>query len=375
MALAELGVAFKKNGGDYLFLSKLVHPKLGYLSAWASFIVAFTTPITISALAIIKYSEFLHWPYPKLWASLLIVVITIIHSFSLKRSEKFQDASTLIKIGFILILIVIGFLYMPKTNSALLFSSSWKNELPTPSFATSMIYVFYAFSGWSSAAYIAGEIANPKKALPIAILGGTLFVTIIYILLQVVMLRQGSLTEMEGRENVTAIAFSHILSGWGLKTLNLFIGIQLIATISSYLWIGSRITFAMAQDQEKWRLLRITNRNNIPVYALWANASISVFYLNLASLDQALKGPGFIMQSFAIFVVYSSLKLKGPTDFKTPFKPFPQLIFISFSVYILINNLLSNPVLNLIWLGVIVSGLIFYKKPKQLTTPIIEDYN
>jgi basic amino acid/polyamine antiporter, APA family len=368
LALAELGVAYKKNGGDYLFLTHLMHTRLGYLSAWGSFIVAFTTPITISALAMIKYTEFLHYPYPKAFAIGIIISITLIHSFSTVRSAKFQNLSTLIKIAFIVALIALGFFYAPATHNALLFSGTWKKEIMTSSFATNMIYVFYAYSGWSSAAYIAGDIVNPHKSLPIAILGSTALVTLLYVLLQVVMLRQGNLIEMTNSENVTVVAFSHVLLGGRIRLINIFISLQLVATISSYLWIGSRITHAMSKDQEKWTFLRKVNKNNIPVIALWANAGISILYLCFASLDEALKGTGFIMQAFSILVVYASLKLKKNNEFTTPFKPVPQLLFIGFSLYILINNLVSNFSLNALWLAIILLGFIFYKKPSNMLT-------
>jgi APA family basic amino acid/polyamine antiporter len=225
-----------------------------------------------------------------------------------------------------------------------------------------MIYVFYAYSGWNAAAYIAGEIKNPKRSIPLAILGGTLMVTAMYILLQVAMLKQGNMSEMKGREDVAAVAFSHLLQGKRIYILNAFISLQLIATISSYLWIGSRITHAMAVDQHRWFLLRKVNKNNIPIYALWANATIAILYMCFTSLDEALKGTGFIMQTFSILVVYSSLKLPKNNVFTTPFKPIPQIIFIVFSLYILIDNLISNPMLNAIWLLIILAGMIFYKK-------------
>ena len=118
LALAELGVAYKRNGGDYLFLTHLMHTKLGYLSAWGSFIVAFTTPVTISALAMIKYTEFLHYPYPKAFAIGIILLITVVHSFSTVKSARFQNISTLVKIGFIVALVIIGFSYTPATQNA-----------------------------------------------------------------------------------------------------------------------------------------------------------------------------------------------------------------------------------------------------------------
>ena len=122
----------------------------------------------------------------------------------------------------------------------------------------------------------------------------------------------------------------------------------------------------MAKDQQRWIYLRKVNKNHVPVIALWANASIAIVYLCFTSLDEALKGTGFIMQAFSILVVYASLKLKKNKEFTTPLKPLPQLLFIGFSLYILINNLVSNFALNALWLLIILSGLIFYKAPKDL---------
>jgi len=160
--------------------------------------------------------------------------------------------------------------------TALDFSINWTGEVTRPGFAVSLIFVFYAFTGWNSEAYIVEEIKNPRKNLPLALISATVFVTIVYILLQIIFLKHSTIDQLSGKVQVATIVFENIFGGTGVAWISFFIAIQLIATISGYSWIGPRITYSMAKDYRLWKPVSNVNSQGIPVAAIILNTIISL---------------------------------------------------------------------------------------------------
>ena len=175
---AELGTHFKESGGDYIFLSRIIHPFAGYLYAWISLTVGFSAPIAISALAMTSYLSPINPTLFTNWFGIgIILLVTTVHSVSVGQSGRFQSYATVLKLGFVFILIALGFYFLPIAGNAQSYTSSWQQEVWLPGFAVSLIYVSYAYTGWNSAAYITGEIEDPKNNLPKALILSTLLVT------------------------------------------------------------------------------------------------------------------------------------------------------------------------------------------------------
>jgi APA family basic amino acid/polyamine antiporter len=373
-AYAELGTHFKESGGDYIYLSRVFHPLLGYLSAWAGLTVGFSAPVALAAMAFTHYLS----PFGldnNLWLALaLILSIGLFHSFTLQNSSRFQNISTLAKVVFLLLLIGLGFFYSPATHNAFLFSSSWKQEIWKPGFAVSMVYVSFAYTGWNAAAYIVDEIKNPLKNLPIALIGSTLFVSLTYILFQMVLLRNASVSQLSGKEEVAFISFGNLLGSAGGKWVSIFIAIQLIATISSYLWVGPRVTAAMAQENKLWSPLSKRNAGGIPVRALWVHVFLSVLLTLSGSFEKILLYAGFVLQCMACLTVSSSLfiQFKIPGAFISPFKPVFQILFLVFNISVLIYTLYSRPLESLLGLGILGIGLIIYAFDKSVPGDILQ---
>ncbi|MDH3321843.1 MAG: amino acid permease [Flavobacteriaceae bacterium] len=362
---AELGTNFKESGGDYIFLSRLFHPFLGYLYAWVSLTVGFTAPIAISVMAMKSY---LQPVYPQIfndWFGIgLIIFLTAIHSVSVGQSGKFQNLSTLIKIGFVLTMIILGFYFLPYSEAAINLDSTWKSEIFLPGFAVSLLYVTYAYTGWNSAAYIVGEIDDPKRNLPKALLIGTLLVTVLYILLQIVFLKHASVDQMVGKVEIASISFSNLFGSSGATWVGAFIAIQLIATISGYLWIGSRITYAMAKEHAIWKPIAVQNKNGIPVRALWLQAAISIVLTLTGSFDEVMLYASFVLQLMGTLTVASVFWLKAKKNsFKSPLKPFIQIVFIVFSIWALGYMLVERPKESMIGLLFVLVGGITYFIP------------
>jgi APA family basic amino acid/polyamine antiporter len=367
LVYAELGTHFRRTGGDYIFLSETIHPLVGYLYAWVSLVVGFSAPIAIAAMAMNNYLSPVvgETQLPGLF---FLVLIPAVHIFSVSSSAKFQNGMTILKIAFVLALIGVGLAFgSNSTSPALNFSDSWKEEILLPGFAVSLIYVFYAYTGWNSAAYIIEEVDQPKKNLPKALIGATVLVMVIYVLLQLVLLKHASVSQLSGQVQVADIAFGNLFGPNGALWVSLFIGVQLIATISGYAWVGPRVTYAMAKDYKLWRPLAKVNGQNIPVRAIVLNTGISLVLFVSGSFEQIMLYAGFILQLMSTVTVYSSLKIKNQEGFKTPFKPLPQLIYLGFSIALMGYLLVDRPKESLAGIGILLLGWAVYAFDKKIT--------
>lgn len=359
---AELGTHFKDSGGDYIYLSRIFHPLAGYLYAWISLTVGFSAPIAISALAMTSYLSPLN---PAIFTDVfgigVILMITTIHSVSVGQSGRFQNIATILKLVFVFALIAIGLYAIPMENNAQNYTSSWQEELLLPGFAVSLIYVSYAYTGWNSAAYITDEIKDPKRNLPRALIPATFLVMVVYVLLQIVFLRHASVGQLTGQIEIATISFSNVFGTAGSYWVSIFIGLQLIATISGYLWVGSRITFAMAKENSLWRSLVYLNQNSIPVRALWLQCGISIFLTLTGTFEQVLLYASFSLQLMGTLTVASLLWLKRQKDtYHSPFRPWLQIIYILFSLWVLIYMLIEQPYESFIGLGIVAVGAVTY---------------
>ena len=367
-AYAELGSHFKDTGGDYVFLSKVFHPTIGYLSAWAGLTIGFSAPIALAALAFIKYIAPilpLSVLSGKIISALLILAITLMHSFTLKHSSRMQNLSTLLKIFFLAILIVGGGFAASSYSGSFITDQTWKQELTTTGFAVSMIFVTYSYTGWNAAAYIVDEIKDPVRNLPRALIMSTLVIIVLYTLFQLVLLKHSPISELQNKEEVSFISFQNLWGNNGGRWVSFFIALQLIATISSYLWVGPRVTWAMSKNHFLWRSLSGLNVHGIPVRALWLHAIISIGLAFSGSFEQILIYAGFVLQLMSALTVATSLFVKTRKDeFRTPLKPLPQILFLVFSAWVLVFTAIDKPLESIIGIAIVLAGLLFAKKSR-----------
>ncbi len=359
---AELGTKLRRSGGEYHFLTETYNRLLGYLSGWVSLTIGFAAPIALAAMAAGSYTEKYIGINDKIIAILLILLVSIMHMFDLRKSSIFQNIITSLKVLIILFFIIVGFTET-STQTALDWSSGWQQELLLPSFAVSLIYVTYSYSGWNAAAYIIEDIKNVKKNLPVALVGGSLVVSLLYVLLQVVFLKQAPLELLSGKVEIGQIVASQIFGEIGGQIVSLLIAIMLVSSISAMIWVGPRVTKAMADDYRLWQFLKLTNKNGIPVSAISMQAIIAIIMVLTGTFDQVLTYSGFILQLFlsitvtALFVVRKKPEYTG---YKSPFFPIPQIIFLVISLWILTYLLLEQPRESLIGISILVVGSFTY---------------
>lgn len=364
---AEIGSAIRKSGGEYVFLSRLYHPILGYLAGWISLTVGFAAPVALAAMALGAYlGNVLEIP-PQSMAIGIIVLIALLHSFNLSISSQFQSFATWFKVILILFLIGAGFWVTPSA-SALDFSGSWAGELVKPSFAIAFVYVTYSYTGWNAAAYIIEEIDRPGINLPKALVRGTLLVTLLYVLLHLVFLKHGDLESLKGQLDVGHIYAKNVFGQDGAVIINLLIAFFLVSSISAMTWVGPRVSQAMGRDFRLWNFLNQQNKNQIPVIAVWFQAGISILYVVTGTFESVLLYCGFILQIAALLTVSGVFVLRRRKQeghyFRAPLYPLLPVVFVLLSLWVLGYLLLQQPVESLVGLLILgVGTLTYFFKP------------
>lgn len=372
LCYAEVGSAYPKSGGEYVFLSRLYHPFLGYLAGWVSLFVGFAAPVALAAMALGAYLGNVVALPPKGLAIGTIILVSLIHSFSLRTSSRFQSWATWFKVLLIGFLIGAGMLY-GREATALDFSDGWTGELFTPSFAIAFVYVSYSYTGWNAAAYILEEVDRPKLNLPRALVQGTMLVTLLYVLLQLVFLKHGTLDSLKGVLDVGHVFATNVFGPEGAAGINVMVALFLVSSISAMVWVGPRVSMAMGADYRLWGFLRRKNSRGIPVTAIWFQAAISIAYVLTGTFESVLLYCGFILQLSSAMAVAGVFVLRrkkiAPERFKAPWYPVLPLLFLLLSLWILGYLLADRPLESLMGLGILLAGAATYFLAGKNPTP------
>ncbi|HKC67030.1 MAG TPA: amino acid permease, partial [Bacteroidia bacterium] len=202
LVYGEVGAAFPQSGGEYNYLSKLYHPVVGFLSGWVSSTVGFAAPVALASMALGKYvNSVFAGINPTAIALIVVLIITAIHATNIKTGAAFQRYATALKIAFVSLFIILGFVFAEPKHiiSFLPDSHSATDIFANAAFAISLFWVSYSYSGWNAAAYITGEIENPQRNLPRSLLVGTLIVSVLYVLLNMLFLYSTPVDDLKGQ--------------------------------------------------------------------------------------------------------------------------------------------------------------------------------
>lgn len=359
---AELGTSMQQSGGEYHFLSKMYNRYIGYLSGWVSLTLGFAAPIALAAMAAGVYLQQFTTVNSRVIACLLIGMIGLVHLFDLKKSSRFQLVTTAFKLVLITVFIIIG-LWEDTSINALDWSAHWTAEIVLPSFAVSFVYVSYAYSGWNAAAYIVDEIKEVRKNLPRALIGGTMVVSSLYVLLQVVFLKQAPISALRGTLEVGELVAYRVFGSNGGRLMSAAIALMLISSISAMVWVGPRVTRAMAKDFAVWSVFEKNNKKGVPLRAVVLQIAMAVLMVVTGSFEAILTYSAFVLQLFMSLTVFSVFLLRRSqerTVYQSPMYPVPQLLFLGMSLWVLGYLCYEQGMQVLIGIALLIVGSLTY---------------
>jgi APA family basic amino acid/polyamine antiporter len=363
LCYGELGANMPRSGGEYYYISRLLHPSLGFLSGWVSLIVGFAAPIAAVTMAMHIYiAEVIPgWPI-RLMTVITIILLSLLHAYDLRIGARVQVGLVLVKIVLIVSFIAGALMFGPGLDRAVISDMSPAFWFGSP-FAVTLIYVSFSYSGWNAAAYIGAEVADPGKTFPRTLVIGTLVVTILYMLVNVAYFSSVSIEDMAG---VESIAHSVGTSLWGPSggiIVSLLISAGLVATTSAMTITGPRVYEAMAKDRLFPQRLARLNQRGVPSWAVGLQALIAVAFAMTATFGALLVYIGFTLNIFAGFAVLSVFRLRrlGLSSVKVCWGyPVTPIIFLIFASWMTVWSIQSKPLSTLSGLGTLAVGYLIY---------------
>ena len=345
LSYAELGAAFPRSGGEYHLLGKTWHPLAGFVAGWLSITVGFAAPVALAAAAFGSYlanSAFGGTPTARVICSGGVLAgVTVMHLINVRVSARFQVASTLLKVGLLGALVIAG-LRATTQPVAWLPQPTDVDLLWRPEFAIALFFVSYSYSGWNAAVYIAGEMRNPRRDLPWALIAGTAFVTVIYVLVNISFLKAAPVGELAGRPDVALVAARHIFGESGGAVMGVFIAAGLVSTLSAMTWAGPLVAQTMGEDWPVLRPLARTSRTGIPHVATLVQSAVALVLLHAGGFEEVLTYTQFTLSLSAFLTVAGVFHLRWRRpDIERPFKawgyPFTPALFLLFTGYTLVR--------------------------------------
>ncbi|MDD1469564.1 amino acid permease [Dolichospermum sp. ST_sed5] len=294
-----------------------------------------------------------------------VTFVSIVHLFNVKFVSKFQIFFTGLKITLIFLLVFFGFLLATGQPVSFLPAVGDLNTIFSAPFAISLVFVMYAYSGWNASIYIANDIKNPDKNLPLSLILGTAIVIFLYVPINAVFMYSAPIAEMQGQEDVGYIAANHIFGGTGGLIMGVLISIGLISAISSMVWAGPRVTQVMGEDVKILKFLSIKNKNQVPYISLILQYIVVIALILTSSFEAVIKYIGFLLSlsSFLTVLGVIILRFRQPNlerPYKTwgyPVTPFIYMLVTGWMMYFIIKN---EPAITTVGFATIIAGLVLY---------------
>src|SRR5262245_6446469 len=337
LCYSELGVNFPRSGGEYVYLSEAWGPAWGFIDGWVSFFAGFSAPIAVSAMGISAYlaiftpslstdaSRVVSLGFMQLslggasfLACAIVAIFTAANLVGHPQVARLQNVLTATKIGVVVALLLLGFAV--GTGDWSHFTQTiarTSNTSLAAQFATSLIFVYYGYSGWNAAVYVAEEIRDPERTLPKALILGTLFVAVLYALLNVLYIYANSLNELKG---VPAVAAKAAGSLFGNQVGGLFsaaMAAALLASVNAMSMIGPRVYYAMARDGAFFAAAaRLHPRWNSPWIAVLAQGICCCLLILTGTFQSLINYIGFTLYLFSSLSVLALFKFRRRPTWK-----------------------------------------------------------
>jgi len=361
LAYGELVVALPRNGGEYQLLRALFHPAVGFVAGFVSLFVGFAAPIAASALLFGAYLGRLVPGIPERWAAIgLVAGATLIHA---RRVEVGSIAQELVTIGKVILIASLGIAGLLLGEPRRLVDVGPPDAGFAEAFAVGLVYTSYSYSGWNAAAYVAGEIRDPARNLPRALILGTAGVSALYLLLNAAYLASAPLAALAGIDEVAHAAARTVAGETGARLVSAAVTFGLVSSVGALVMTGPRVAAAMGEDYPRLSLLARRGEGGAPVPALLVQLAVCVALIGVSGVEQLIAWVGLVLTLSAAMTVLGVFVLRArglaPEDprLRTWGHPFTSLAFVALTVWMSVHTVVARPATALWALGAIGLGL------------------
>lgn len=379
LTFAELAAMLPHAGGQYVFLREAYGPFVSFLCGWSFFTAAQTGGISVLAVGFAEYlAEFVPlspWA-SKAAAAASIVLFTAINYRGVREGGITQSLLTGLKVGAIVALIALGFALVESPPEP-------RRTVETPacgalvsSFGVAMVGVLWAYEGWNACTFAAGEVKNPQRNLPLALIFGTSAVIALYVLLNVVYYRALDPAEVAASPRVGAEVAVRIFGRSGSQLVSLLIIVSTLGSLNGSILAAPRVYYAMARDGLFFRWCGAVHpRFRTPHLALVLQGALAAALVMLGTYEQLFTYVIFAAWVFYALTAFAVIVLrrrqpKAPRPYRVFGYPWVPLAFVATSGLFLLNTLVERPVeagLGAILLGLGIPVYLLWRRTSAAT--------
>ncbi len=357
---AELAARRPQVGGQYAYLREAFHPSVAFVYGWVLLLVTQTGGMAAVSVTFSRYFlEITRWPIPEgVVAAAALAVLTIVNCFGVRAGSTVQSSLMVLKIVAIAALIVTGILFIAPVHQP----TAVRDRNLITSFGAAMTPVLFAYGGWQTSSFVAGEMKNPSRDLPRALLIGVVAVIILYMSVTFVCLRVLGADGLAATKTPASAVMRAALGERGATFIALGIAISTLGFLSQGMLTAPRVYFAMAKDGLFFRSVAwLDPRTAAPVVAIALQGVVAVIIALSGRYEQILNYVisvdfiSFGMTGIALLI----LRHREPASagFRAPGHPFTTLFFIVSSFAVVLSTIAKYPANSAIGLAILLTGV------------------
>lgn len=376
LTYAELAAAYPRSGGIYVFLREAFGPLWAFLFGWAELLIirpAAYGAISITSAAYTLRSLGLDPAAPvgtlpvraeQVLAAALILLVGAVNYLGIHRGAVLQNFSTALKVGALVALVILGFgLGRGGDAAAGGGVAAQRAAVGLSPFLVAMVSILWAYDGWGDLAFVGGEVRDPERALPKALVVGTGAVVVLYLSVNLVYLHLIPIARMQQAELVAADAARLLVGPIGVVAVSTAVAVSTFGTLNGSMMTAPRIFFAMAEDRLFPRAIaRVHADTGAPTGAITLAACLGVAFVLIRTFTQLAEQfvigiwPFYALAVGAVFVLRRRRPGVEPA-YRTWGYPWVPALFLLGSLFLLGNYLVSEPRTFALDVGVIVAGV------------------
>jgi len=369
LAIAELAAALPRSGGVFTFLLEAFGPLPAFLFGWSELTVIRASALGAIATIFAEYlGYFLHFDPPTVRrvAAAAIVVIGCLNYAGVRAASAVMNVVTVAKFAAVALLGLLAF--TASEGSAAHFTPLWTGGLPLSLIATALVPIMWTYDGWADLAFLGGEVRDPGRTLPRALILGTAAIVAVYLLLNAAYIYLVPLPEMAASKLVAATAAERIplLGGAGGAVVSALVMVSCFGTLNGSMMTGPRIFFAMADRGLFFpAIARVSPRFQSPSVAIGLATALGVVYVLFNDFQQL--ADKFVLgiwpfYALAVAGVYVLRRTRPglPRPYRTLGYPVTPAIFLVASVGMVANALATDPVNTGVTFAIVLAGVPVY---------------